>query len=159
MAAPKLISSELGFILFPLQIWFKALTMSPDNSCAKILFPVEIDVPICHQQAWRHVDPSWVKTFKVLLVTPVLEPAIDLLISLFLPSSCPERMRNITCAPDALHYCPRALKSLLIALELLVQIHCCLPEKSVMGNNLKDYRVGSFPSHLQPRTQRGSRLS
>lgn len=37
---PTLILSKPNFIPFPLQISFKALSMSPSNSCAKILFPV-----------------------------------------------------------------------------------------------------------------------
>lgn len=58
---------------------------------------------------------------KILLVTPGLEPGIDLL---FLPSvPVPERIeKNISCAPDPLLSNFKDLMCLLIALGLFVAV-------------------------------------
>lgn len=45
-ATPRLISSDLVFIPFPLQIQFKAHSTCPANSCTKILFPLRQVYPV-----------------------------------------------------------------------------------------------------------------
>ena len=120
---PRLISSEPGFIPFSLQILFKALSMSPANSFAKNLFPLwdrcTLSVtsrPVLgretHDQKitkfwWRH--QSW----RQLLICWLFP---------FLPSSFPAigRIENTACDPDPLISLPTALKSVLLALGLLI---------------------------------------
>lgn len=109
------------------------LKSSPVNSCAKICFllwgrcshdPVPASLVSCR--------PTHDQNPKILPVTPALEPGICLLglpVSfLIIPYNWKNR-RGHYLFPDPLPHCSKALKTLFIPSDFLLQLHLCLPEK------------------------------
>lgn len=132
---PQAYSREDYFIPFTVQIYFKALSVSPTNSCTKILSPLRQVCPSCCK-ACCHMDWPGIKTPKILLVSPGSETGIDLLglpdSSLINPCKCKDRGKNTYAFDPSISH-SRALKSFLIALRLLVATSSLLTRK--LGNN------------------------
>ena len=74
---PGLISSELGYVPFPLRTQFKALN-EPRQLMAKNPFPPSRQLDsICCQQAWCLVNLLMVKETKIPPMAPVSEPPVS----------------------------------------------------------------------------------